>query len=169
MSRVFKLPPRPSLTPAVPERTEEQIAASRRSRTSRARGRGFEKSVATDIREALGAHPEDVKRTPAAIGGKDIVLHHALRPRFPYSVEAKNCKTLQVPAWIAQSEAAASKEGAGLEPIVVFKLPQNSKKYVIVEFDHFLKLAVDYYAEGNLHEETEDELALGRRALLGEG
>ena len=125
--------------PKADERTEEQKAASRRSSTSRARGRGFEKSTACDIRDALGAHPEDVKRTPAAIGGKDIVLHHALRPRFPFHVECKNCKTLQVPAWIKQAEDGAAKENAGLEPIVVFKLVGNGKKYVIVAFDYFLE------------------------------
>lgn len=121
--------------------------ASRRSRTGRAKGRGFEKSVAEDIREALGAHPEDVKRTPAAVGGRDILLHHALRPRYPYSTECKNTKTLNVPAWIKQAEETAGKEGLGLEPLVVFKLAGNGKKYAIVEFEHYLKVTVDYHTK----------------------
>jgi hypothetical protein len=124
----------------LPAGTASVIAAakSRKSRSARARGRGFEKSTAEDIREALGAHPEDVKRTPAAIGGKDIVLHHALRARFPFHVECKDCKKLDVPAWITQAETGAEKDGLGLEPAVVFKLPRNSRKYVIVSFDYFL-------------------------------
>lgn len=113
---------------------------SRRSRTGRARGRKFEKSTAEDIRAALGAHPEDVKRTPASVGGKDIILHHALRERFPYGVECKDTKTLSVPAWLQQAEDNAEKDES--IPIVVFKLPRNAKKYVIVPFDHFLELAV---------------------------
>lgn len=113
-------------------------ARSRKSRSARARGRGFEKSTAEDIREALDAHPEDVKRTPAAVGGKDVVLHHALRARFPFHVECKDCKKLDVPAWITQAEAGAVKDGLGLEPVVVFKLPRNRRKYVIVAFDYFL-------------------------------
>jgi hypothetical protein len=90
------------------------------------------------VREALGAHPEDVKRTPAAVGGKDLVVHHALRQRFPFHVECKDCKKLDVPAWITQAEAGAEKDGLGLEPVVVFKLPRNKKKYVIVAFDYLL-------------------------------
>lgn len=128
-------------------------ARSRKSRSARARGRGFEKSTAEDIREALGAHPEDVKRTPAAIGGKDIILHHALRARFPYACECKNTRVLNVPAWIRQAEAAVEKEGAGLEPIVIFKLPGNAKKYVIVEFAHFLKVTIEHHDKWGLSEE----------------
>lgn len=117
-------------------------ALSRRSRTARARGRGFEKSVAERIRAALNAHPDDVKRTPAAVGGKDIIVHHALIPRWPFHVECKNTKTLAVPSWIAQAEEGAEKDGMGLQPIVVFKLPKNSKKYVIVEFDYFVEKVI---------------------------
>jgi len=87
----------------------------------------------------MKAHHEDVKRTPAAVGGKDIILHHSLVPRFPFHVECKNTKTLAVPAWIEQAEEGAAKDGLGLEPVVVFKLPKNSKKYIIVSFDYFLE------------------------------
>lgn len=147
--RLFKLPPKKSPTPE----EEARKAASRRSRTSRSRGRNFEKSTATDIREALGAHEEDVKRTPAAVGGKDIVLHHALRPRFPYAVECKNTKTLAVPSWIEQAEKNAG--GDTPIPAIVFKLPKNSKKYVIIPFNHFLALTREVYDAAG-HIPTED-------------
>jgi hypothetical protein len=139
--RVFKLPPRPPPPPV----DDGKKAASRRGRTSRARGRRFEKSTAEDIRAALNAHPEDVKLVSTsrwAGGGKDIIVHHALRARWPLHVECKDHKTLAVPAWIKQAEEAAVKENAGLEPIVVFKLAGNGKKYVIVAFDYFLKEVV---------------------------
>lgn len=136
MGRTFKLPPR---KPEAEAAATQKAVLSRRSKTSRARGRGFEKSTAEDIREALGAHPEDVKRTPAAVKGKDIILHHSLRPRFPFHVECKNTKTLAVPAWIEQAEQSAKEDGLGLEPCVVFKLPKNSKKYIILSFDYFLE------------------------------
>lgn len=80
-----------------------------------------------------------MKRTPASVGGRDIVLHHSLRERYPFYTECKNAKSLNVPAWIRQAEEGVAKEGSGDVPIVVFKLAGNSKKYVIVPFDHFLE------------------------------
>lgn len=152
--KTFKLPPKSAPT-SPSEDEEKRLAASRRSRTSRARGRGFEKSTANDIRLALGAHPEDVKRTPASVGGRDIQVHHALRPRFPYSVECKNTKTISVPSWIEQAESNVSDEMP--IPAVVFKLPKNSKKYVIIPFNHFLAITKNFYeANGFIPTEETD-------------
>jgi hypothetical protein len=113
---------------------------SRRARTSKAKGRSFEASVAEDIAKALDADPRDVKRTPASIPGSDIIVHHSLRSRWEYYTECKNQKTLSIPAWIRQAEEGANRDDPGMTPIVVFKQHGNGKKYVVVDFDHFLRL-----------------------------
>lgn len=119
----------------------QKAKRSTRARTAKAKGRNFEAEVAEDIRNAFDAHEDDVKRTPASVSGNDIIVHHTLRARgWVYYTECKNQKSLSVPAWLRQAEEGRDRDSPDLVPIVVFKTHGNSKKRVIMDFDHFLDL-----------------------------
>lgn len=124
-------------------------AASRRGRNNRKKGRAFEKEVAADIVKALDLHEKDVLNSRSGKTECDIHLSEEAYERFPYWIEAKNSKNLQVPAWLkqAQTDAAAAikvdHRPFAPTPVVVFKQHGSSKKYAIIDFDAFLILAAN--------------------------
>ena len=111
--------------------------ASKQSR-AKARGMGYQRKLATMVREAFGIGSDDCKSTPAGVNGPDLTLSSAAQKLFPYSLELKYCKTFSIPAWLRQV-----KEGAypNTTPVVVFHSFDQKEDYAIVPLSHFISLA----------------------------
>lgn len=116
---------------------------SRRGRTSKARGASFEKHVSEAIATWIELGVDDVARARGGRGAIDVRLSSEARKRYPFWTECKNHKTLSLPAWIRQAEAASA--GSGLTPIIVYRIwsgkpGEAAKEYVTIEFTEFMKL-----------------------------
>jgi len=104
-------------------------------RSAKSKGRGFQKFVATKIRETFGLEERDVCSSPASVTGEDIILSERAKKVFPYSVEAKCSEQLNIWKAIEQSKSNSK----GKEPLVIFKKNFN-EPYVCIKLDSFLKL-----------------------------
>lgn len=107
-----------------------------RPQSAKAKGRKLQKEVRNAILETFPTlHPDDVRSTSMGAAGEDILLSHAARTAFPYSVECKNVERLNI--WEAIQQA---KDNAGPHtPMVAFK--RNShEKWAAIPFDHFMEL-----------------------------
>jgi hypothetical protein len=113
--------------------------ASRRGKTSKARGASFEKSVAEAIGAWINMPPSDVFRTRTRAHGVDIGLSAGAKELFPFSPECKDHKTLHIPEWIKQ---AKMNEVDGLPFLLIFKQHRSGQKYVVLEFEAFMQLVV---------------------------
>lgn len=119
--------------------------ASRRGKSSKAKGARFEKFIAQTIADRLQLPLSDVFRTRTGPNQEDIGLSREAASRFPFSVEAKHHRTLHLPEWLRQAEENAAK--VGRHPVVVFRIShelpgQPSHDYVVIDFSTFLDLAI---------------------------
>lgn len=106
--------------------------------SARAKGNGFEKSVAEDVAALLGLPADDIIHSGSGRSGRDIRIPSAYRNRFPYFVESKNQRTLKIPEWLRHTAQRAKPTGD--VPLVVFKLHRDNTKFVTLPWEHFLYL-----------------------------
>ena len=128
-----------SLAPAKKTRSP-----SARAKTSKAKGKAWEKEVAGMISEVIGLPLEDVQNARSGIKESDIQLSSEARRRFPYHIECKDWKKAELRQWVNQMERdlkihrdRGTHYKAGL---VVFKLFGDRTPYALLRFDHLLKL-----------------------------
>lgn len=107
-----------------------------RARSAKAKGARFQKEVRDAILETFPTlHPDDVRSTAMGSPGEDILLSHAARTCFPYSVECKNVERLNI--WEAINQA---KENAGAHtPLVAFKR-NNHEPWVAIPMQEFMEI-----------------------------
>lgn len=107
-----------------------------RPQSAKAKGRRLQQWVRdTLLKYAPNLLPDDIRSTSMGAGGEDILLSPAARLVYPFSIEAKNQEALNI--WSALKQAEDNSRE--VVPIVVFKR-NNSKTYVALEFEEFLKL-----------------------------
>ena len=96
----------------------------------RRRGADAERELSAILRDGLG--DDTIRRNLGAArnGGDDITLGR-------YRIEAKNCKTLSMPAWLRQ--AAAQCDRPGDVPVVAFR-QKGGQWYACIEIEHFVNL-----------------------------
>ena len=111
--------------------------SSKQSR-AKARGMSYQRKLADLIRHRFNLSKDDCKSTPAGVNGPDLTLSTEAQKRFPYSLEAKYCRTISVPSWLRQSTEGAYE---GTTPIVVFHEFTTKEDYVLVPLSRFLELA----------------------------
>ena len=124
---------------------------------SKAKGSSFERVVAAEILKAAGKpfKKTDCYRTPLSGGHvfsskespSDLVISKRLLKRFPFAVECKNYKKLDLQhfftgqglfgKWIDQVTSSVTKSKVGkIHPIVVFRW-NLSKTFCIVRYDTY--------------------------------
>jgi len=98
----------------------------------------YQRKLAGMIREVFGLSKDDCKSTPAGVNGPDLTLSTQAQRAFPYSLEAKYCRTISLPQWIRQA-----KEGSypNTTPIVAFHEFSTKEDYVVLPLSHFISLA----------------------------
>lgn len=116
-----------------------------RPASAKAKGRRLQQAV-RDLLLKYAPHlqPDDVRSTSMGAAGEDIQLSPAARQTYPFSFECKNVEKLNVHEALGQAEANCSRPVDTYNPIrcvpaLVFKR-NNSKTYVALEFEEFLKL-----------------------------
>lgn len=117
--------------------------ASRRGRRNKQKGRQFERAVAQVIMDFFGLPETDVLNSRSGKKEPDIHMSAAAYEQCPLHLEAKNSKTLSIPAWIRQAEADAASVGSEgrpypATPVVVFKQHGDSQMYAVVDFKTLL-------------------------------
>ena len=107
-----------------------------KAQSSKAKGRRFQQEVRNAILETFPTlHPDDVRSTSMGAPGEDILLSHAARTVFPYSVECKNVEKLNIWEAIRQAEENCAEH----TPLVAFKR-NNHKPWVAIPMDKFMEL-----------------------------
>lgn len=110
-----------------------------RPQSSKSKGRRFQKEVRDAILDTFPTlHPDDVRSTSMGAPGEDILLSHAARTCFPYSVECKNVERLNI--WEAIKQA--KENCADHTPMVAFKR-NNHEAWIAVPMSHFMELVVE--------------------------
>lgn len=109
----------------------------RAGKRARAKGKLFQKEIANVIAERIGVPPEEFYSSCAGLTGPDATASREARRRFPFALEEKNCKQVNLASWLAEAEANA--EGAGLPFALVFKLHGRRRNYIVLELEEFLK------------------------------
>lgn len=96
----------------------------------RRRGADAERELAQILRDGLV--DDTIRRNLGAArnGGDDITVGR-------YRIEAKNCKTISMPAWLRQ--AAAQCDRPGDVPVVAFR-QKGGQWYATIEIEHFVSL-----------------------------
>lgn len=105
--------------------------------SAKAKGRKLQQEVRDALLETFQSELEkdDIKSAIMGESGEDIKLSPAARKLIPYSIEAK-CKE-KISVWAAMKQAEENADGH--TPIMVFRR-NHSKTYVMMDFEHFLKL-----------------------------
>jgi hypothetical protein len=104
----------------------------------KAKGRNLQKMVRKILLEHFEKKLEedDIRSTGMGQSGVDLLLSPLAQKLFPYSVECKNCESLNIFKALEQAEHNSTDK---LKPIVIFKR-NRSKTFVTLEFDEFLRL-----------------------------
>ena len=106
-------------------------------KSAKAKGRRLAQLIRTKIllrfQEKLGH--DDIHVTPAGVGGEDLLMSHAARECFPYSIECKNVEKLK----IYESLKQAAQSNRKYPPLLIFTR-NRGKVYCVLEFDELLKL-----------------------------
>lgn len=84
--------------------------------------------------------PDDVRSTSMGAGGADVQLSPAAKKVFPFDVE---CKSLAAIGIYKHYKQAASH--GRHEPLVVVK-QNNSKPLAVVDFEYFMSMVEELYA-----------------------
>ena len=129
------------------------------------KGRQFQKEVREAIMGAFPElHPDDVRSTSMGASGEDILLSHAARTAFPYSVECKNVERLNI--WEAIGQA---KENCGPHtPLVAFKRNRH-EAWMAVPMEHFMELVTGKTKLGQALIEAAEEALQYHREQNEEG
>lgn len=126
-----------------PERKKRAVTA----RGSKAKGKAFEKRICEMIASSIGMELSDVQNARSGKKESDIALSAEARKRFPYHVECKNQRSLNIPAYIRQMESDLTthrKAGTAYATgLVVFKQHGDGTPYALVRFDYLLKLLTE--------------------------
>lgn len=110
-----------------------------RPQSAKSKGRRFQQEIRDLILSIFPSlHPDDVRSTSMGAPGEDILLSHAARTVFPYSVECKNVEKLNIWEAIRQAEENAAHH----TPLVAFKR-NNHETWIAVPADHFMELVND--------------------------
>lgn len=127
--------------------------ASRRGRSSKAKGARFERLIAETLAEWLDLPPSDIFRTRTGSDKEDIGLSQEAARRFPFSVECKHHKSLKLPEWLKQAETNAKK--VGRTPLVIFRQSRaagsESRDYVVIPLFDFMELVTRERNRENEH------------------
>lgn len=108
-------------------------------------------------------------------GEEDILLSPDTQDKFPFFVECKNTKKLQIPAWWAELCGDITKKKCNNAGIIVSRLYGTSKALVTLDFMVFLEILFPDLTEGQLNQARailfqleakgrQKELAKARRA-----
>lgn len=101
------------------------------------KGRKFQQGVRDAILKYFPSlHPDDVRSTSMGAPGEDILLSHAARTAFPYSVECKHVERLNIWEGIKQAKDNCPD---GATPIVAFR-KNHHEAFVALPLEHFLEL-----------------------------
>lgn len=136
----LRLPPGINIAPVLKKQ------ASQRGRSAKARGARFEKLMAETIAAWIDMPVSDVLRTRTGAFAADVGFSEEAAKRFPFHVECKDHRTLHIPDWIRQVEAAVEQKGNNLTPIVIFRhllqrgAGEKARHHVVIDFDSFMKL-----------------------------
>ncbi len=117
--------------------TKKKVNWSRVGKRSRAKGKAYQKEVARVISEHFGLPEEEVYSAMAGLTGADVGLSRAAKKLFPFAVESKDCKQINLASWLAEAEANA--DGVGLPFALIFKLHGRRRNYVVLDLDEFLQ------------------------------
>ena len=115
--------------------------ASRRGRTSKAKGANFERAVAKKLKDAYGV---EFVRTPLSGGFfrqsesfKGDIVPADKSVECKLHMECKSQKTWSLPAWLKQAENDAPENSY---PCVITHLHNTSKDYIMMGLDDFIKI-----------------------------
>lgn len=106
------------------------------------KGKKFQKEVAADIRRILGFSETDCWSNHGGKTEPDIQLSDQAKCFFPYHLECKDHRKLQMPAWLRQAEEEAAPR---MTPTVVFKIHNKSKKWIVLPLEDFLCLGKELH------------------------
>lgn len=109
------------------------------------KGNKYERDIAKLLTEAWGIK---FRRVPTSGGmehwrGDIVAVFDEDRIRFPFCIELKNQKTLNIPAWIRQTQAEA--EETNKIGLLIFHRNHTSKNYLIMKESEFKDLYADQY------------------------
>ena len=106
-----------------------------KTQSAKAKGRRFQQWVRNLLIEELSVHPEDIESRSMGAGGEALIMAHAAREKFPYSIECKNQESLNV--WKSYEQAESN--SGDHEPILFIKR-NNQKPLVVIDAEYFVKL-----------------------------
>ena len=105
-------------------------------RSAKNKGKRLQNKIRDLILEKFDSlEPDDVRSITMGDSGEDILLSHAARRLFPFSVECKNQEKLNIWGALEQAEDNSGNH----TPLVIFKR-NRSKTYAVLEFDRLLEL-----------------------------
>jgi len=104
--------------------------------SAKQKGRALQTWIAQRIIAiSSGLTQRDVKGASSGANGADVLLSEEAFKQFPYSIEAKNRKTMKT-LYDAYFQAAGHGNG---EPLLIVKTDRQ-KPLAVVDCDHFLEL-----------------------------
>ena len=105
-------------------------------KANKRKGKAFEVALRNYLRDLTGLD-EDITNAVGSENAVDIKLSPAARKVLPLSIEAKNRRGLDIPAWMRQAE---SNTLPGTRPCVVLKNPRQpiGDSIVIMRLDDLL-------------------------------
>jgi len=107
-----------------------------RPSSAKQKGRKFQQEVRDAILYTFDSlHVDDVRSTSMGAGGEDILLSHAARSAFPYSVECKCVERINMWEAVAQAKSNSGDH----TPLVAFK-KNHHEAWVAIPMSHFMKL-----------------------------
>lgn len=123
-----------------------------RPQSAKAKGRRLQQWVRDKLLALCPAlTPDDIRSTSMGAAGEDIQMSPAARWEYPFSIECKNVEKLNIYDALEQAHKNTPKRMTfdkrsmpvgvvnSWTPVVVFKR-NNSKTYIALEFEEFLRL-----------------------------
>ena len=110
-------------------------------RSAKAKGKLLCTYVVQRIKETFSLAESDVRSPPTSVPGEDLWFSETARKLFPFSVEAKNVKTLSITAALEQ----ATTNSKGFTPCVCHKPHGKGLDKTVISFylDDFLRVWSD--------------------------
>jgi hypothetical protein len=113
-------------------------SAAQNGRLARQKGKVYQKYICTVLARRFGLPPEELYSAMAGVTGSDATLSREARKHWPFSTEVKNCRVLNIRAWIEQAERDAKRDARPFA--LIFKPFKGRTDYVCLELDEFLAL-----------------------------